>query len=131
MLIHLAAETCNTTASLLGHRENQNVLLKIPSECYLANMNVTEITYVNNFVHVLAEYAIKAGILIMPLETRQARDLSEYLNKYHYKCAKVSCTLMPCAFRWSLTDLCYAKIGINYTICFQSAFLYAVSTLAL
>lgn len=93
MLIHLAAETCNTTASLLGQGDNQVVLLRIPPVSYLTRTNQTERMYVNNFVNVLTEYAEEAGIPIKPLETWQAQNLFEYSRKYHYKGAQVSCSL--------------------------------------
>lgn len=87
MLIQLAAHTCNTIASLLGHDNNQVVLLKIPAT------RVTEDVYVNNFVTVLTNYAKQAGIPIKPLETWQSRHLFEYSRKYHYKGAQVSSAL--------------------------------------
>lgn len=93
MLISLAAETCGTTASLLGQGDNQVVLLKIPPEDVLMRENQTERGYVNNFVAVLTRYANDAGIPIKPLETWQAAKLFEYSRKYHYEGAQVSCAL--------------------------------------
>lgn len=93
MLIALAAETCGTTASLLGQGDNQVVLLKIPPADLLAREEQDERSYVNNFVSVLTRYAHDAGIPIKPLETWQATKLFEYSRKYHYEGAQVSCAL--------------------------------------
>lgn len=89
MLIQLAAEACNTTASLLGQGDNQVVLLKIPSSLNLQQRGISEEEYVNNFVSVLTGLGEDAGIPIKPLETWQARDLFEYSRKYHFKGAQV------------------------------------------
>lgn len=92
-LIQLAAETCDTIASLLGQGDNQVVLLRIPAPGVLARERRTEYEYVDNFVNVLTRYAQDAGIPIKPLETWQAEKLFEYSRKYHYMGAQVSCAL--------------------------------------
>lgn len=93
MLIALAAETCGTTASLLGQGDNQVVLLKIPPADALLREEQDERGYVDNFVNVLTRYAQDAGIPIKPLETWQAAKLFEYSRKYHFEGAQVSCAL--------------------------------------
>lgn len=93
MLIALAAETCGTTASLLGQGDNQVVLLKIPPADMLAREEQNERSYVNNFGNVLTRYAQEAGIPIKPLKKWQAAKLFEYSSKYHYEGAQVSCAL--------------------------------------
>lgn len=93
MLIGLAAETCNTTATFLGQGDNQVVLLKIPPADALRRRGQSERDYVDNFVSVLTRYANEAGIPIKPLETWQAAKLFEYSRKYHYQGAQVSCAL--------------------------------------
>lgn len=93
MLIQLAAETCQTTASLLGQGDNQVVLLKIPSESLLASEGITESLYVDNFINFLVQYSDEAGIPIKPLETWQSHNLFAYSKRYHYKGAQVSTAL--------------------------------------
>lgn len=57
MLIQLAAQTCNTTAFLLGQGDNQVVFLKIPPQRVLNETGMTEGVYVDNFVTVFTNYA--------------------------------------------------------------------------
>nr|WPR17567.1 MAG: RNA-dependent RNA polymerase [Beetle nyamivirus] len=93
MLILLVAETCNTSASLLGQGDNQVILLRIPPSHILDEQHHTATSYVDDFVEKLSIAAEQAGIPIKEAETWRSSYLFEYSREYHFKGAQVSSAL--------------------------------------
>lgn len=69
MLIQLAADTCDTTASLQGQGDDQAILLKNLAQAELEIREVIEDVYMTYFIHVLTNYAEPAGIHVKPQDT--------------------------------------------------------------
>lgn len=93
LIILRAAHMCDTTASLLRQGNNQVIVLRIPSERYLRERNLTPDQYTNQFLRVLEAICEKAGIVIKVPESWRSRRLLEYGRKYFLDGVQVSGTV--------------------------------------
>lgn len=77
-----AAHLCDKTASLLGQGDNHVIVLRIPSQNYLQERQLTSDQYTRQCLQVLENICVEAGIVIKDPESWRSRRLLEYGRRY-------------------------------------------------
>lgn len=93
LMLLLVAREKNTQVSLLGHGDNQMVIVKVPSEEELHNRGTDKEGYINDFKISMAAMAEKCELIIKAEESWHSEKLVEYSHAYHYKGVQVSTAL--------------------------------------
>ncbi|AEF56729.1 putative RNA dependent RNA polymerase [Socyvirus heteroderae] len=120
MLILGIARELRTHVSLTGQGDNQVIMLGIPGEQELNNLQQTPTQYAQSFLHKLSVKCLAIGIPLKPEETWISGRVLEYARQYFIDGVQVPATLKKMTRLHSLTNEDFPTVASDVSTVFSA-----------